>query len=77
MSKAVTVPVLKAFDYHGQSFEPGDSVEMSPIDAAVHGRTGHVSLTRRVVQDRQMIARTTGRRRRKTYQTTALTQDKA
>jgi hypothetical protein len=40
----VRVLALAKFDYQGRAVKAHDLVLMLPIDAAVHGRLGHVSL---------------------------------
>jgi hypothetical protein len=40
----VRVLALAKFDYQGRAVNAHDLVLMVPIDAAVHGRLGHVSL---------------------------------
>lgn len=49
-------PVLKAFTYDGRDVAPGDMVTMPPIDAAIHGRKGHISLTRGAIATRALTA---------------------
>lgn len=44
--KTVTVPALKAFDYRGRSIARGETVRMPAVDAAIHARKGHVTLSR-------------------------------
>lgn len=55
MAKRLTLPALKAFVYDGQDYRRGDMVAMGPLDAVIHARHGHVSLTR-TYATRQLIA---------------------
>lgn len=59
----VTVVATKDFAYHGQAISAGQDVEMEAIDAAVHARTGDVSLdkgARPTYQTRDMQATPAG-----------------
>lgn len=58
MPAQVTLPALKAFAYRGCDYRRGDLVAMSPIDAAIHARRGHVSLTR-TYRTRHLVAEQT------------------
>jgi hypothetical protein len=40
----VTVPVIAAFAYHGRSLSIGDTVTVTPIEAAALARQGVVSI---------------------------------
>lgn len=51
----VTVRAIAAFAHHGRRYRPGESVVMSAVDAAIHARKQHVSLTR-VYPTREMKA---------------------
>ncbi len=55
----VSVVVLQPFIYRGEDVEVGASIEMEPIDAAVHSRAGIVSLLHGLsvsYQTREMVA---------------------
>lgn len=58
MSKLVTVPALQEFAYQGRSYRRRDLVVMSPLDAAIHARQGHVSLVQSY-STRQLVAEPT------------------
>ena len=44
--KLVRVPVIKAFEHQGRPVTVGQSLELTPLDAAILARRGVVSLTR-------------------------------
>lgn len=50
MKTTVTVTVLQPFEHKGQSYTPGQSVTLTPIDAVVLAKKRHVSLAKRKVQ---------------------------
>ena len=55
----VTVVGMRAFTYGGRLIHQGEAVTMPAIDAAIHGRLGHVSLdpmTAATYQTRVMVA---------------------
>lgn len=42
----VTVTAITPFTYEGREIRRGQPVSMKPVDAAIHARQGHVSLSR-------------------------------
>lgn len=70
------VTAIKSFSYGGRTIERGEAVEMSAVDAAIHGRKQNVSLTRRT-DTRDMTAQADDRepapRKRRNYKRRDLT----
>jgi hypothetical protein len=46
MPQDITVKALKGFHYRGRAIWAGGHLAMSPVDAAIEGRRGNVSLTK-------------------------------
>jgi hypothetical protein len=46
MPNDITVKALKGFHYRGRAIWAGGYLAMSPVDAAIEGRRGNVSLTK-------------------------------
>lgn len=42
----VTVAATRAFEHEGESYRPGESVTLTPLQAAILGRRGFVSLVK-------------------------------
>lgn len=47
----VTVRAIRDFCYHGSDVRAGALVDMLPIDASAHARSGHVSLAKILRRD--------------------------
>ena len=69
----VEVPVIKAFTHEGRAFTVGETITVSPIEAAALHRRGVVSLTRGYETKVVEPAVTPTRRRRATYRRRDLT----
>jgi hypothetical protein len=46
MPQDITVKALKGFHYRGRALWAGGHLAMSPVDAAIEGRRGNISLTK-------------------------------
>jgi hypothetical protein len=46
MPQDITVKALKGFHYRGRAIWAGGHLAMSPVDAAIEGRRGNISLTK-------------------------------